>query len=222
MEIKTYNDGGNFFTIKISKNIAQIISIYTNESLVIEYLNVILGEDDEYGTTSVIFELIGGEYLFVGAFLFRFTAKSEIINLIATVDRHWTYPYAMDREDNVYLLIEKVCFKNPGIDPYEWYYDNYLITKDMAFESKLPKHNFEGIDAWYVYNTQYTMKYDSRRYIESDFESLKNGEQDDDYEYPTGIFMHILLKDGRKKALSCIEYRGIMKRFANIIGIYNL
>lgn len=81
------------------------------------------------------------------------------------------YPYAVDREGRVYLLIDNVVLTDAaavapfilsdGSDPYSYYYEQGLMTTDRgSIPPTQPKHpHFRGIDTYYIGNKMYTLRY---------------------------------------------------------------
>jgi len=82
--------------------------------------------------SSILLKINKLNYIFIGPDIFTFTAKSEIIDFISLVPTNsdWSYPYAIDINNNFYLMLEKVYSnKNTKVfndiyDPYRYYDEN--------------------------------------------------------------------------------------------------
>ena len=114
------------------------------------------------------------EYIFIGSKIFSFLSKFEIVDFISPVGNNDVpYPYAIDVEDNYYLMIEDVSLKVPhgNYDPYRYYYDKHTITNGSSvygrdnngnrirIQRELFIKNFDGVTRFYEGDEMYTLCY---------------------------------------------------------------
>lgn len=128
-------------------------------------------------------------YIAIAERIFSFKAKEAIVSYVSIVGNNDVpYPYAVDQNGNIYLLLENVILNNTintsenlqnYDDWYDYYYDYNLITSDCGtIPPKLPKfHNcalkgelanalrtietFNDINKFYIGNDRYTLRYES-------------------------------------------------------------
>jgi len=165
----------------------------------------------EFDGNSILLELTDGKYVFIGHSIFEFTPQFEIVKYVSPVgNNNVPYPYAVDTNGNYYLMIEDVILSQvpDDQDPYTWYYNTRLITKDRSYvPPKDPKiKNFQGIQDYYINYEQYTLTY--YPHPETDYDRLtSNGEQ-----------MYLVDTDGVRTLLSKINYIGLMGSFGDQMG----
>lgn len=92
--------------------------------------------DDDYGN-SVLLQLDGPNYLWIGNLILTFEAFSPIVEFESPVyGSDLSYAWARDEEGSTYILLEYVVIpKNafaPHVDPHSWFYDHRNITKDFC------------------------------------------------------------------------------------------
>lgn len=130
------------------------------------------------------------EYIFVGYIIFSFYAY-EIIDFVSPVgNSDVPYPYAVDINNNTYLIIsnvilDRVILKSYDIggnwisttgemDAYQYYYSNHYITPDSASYKVAKKHvpeNLYDIKKFYVGNEHYNLTY--HPFPDKDYDRLK-------------------------------------------------
>lgn len=92
------------------------------------------GYGKKFDGNSILCKLKDFNYLFVGCNIYTFQSKAEIVKYVSPVGNNDVpYPYAVDKENNYYLMIENVMLKNIEIpakydNPYDYYYDAVHIT----------------------------------------------------------------------------------------------
>lgn len=95
------------------------------------YVRAFVGKDPKeprYAGNSMLFDLGGNKYLFVGEKVYTFRPLSPIKKYVSPVGNSAVpYPYAVDSEGRSYLMIEDVVLSredlgSPGQDPYEALY----------------------------------------------------------------------------------------------------
>ena len=82
--------------------------------------------------SSILLKINKLNYICIGSDVFTFTAKNEIIDFISLVPTKsdWTYPYAIDSDNNFYLMLHGVYGNknkktfNDLYDPYMYYGEN--------------------------------------------------------------------------------------------------
>jgi len=153
-------------------------------------------------------------YVYIGSEIFSFQTNCKIISYVSPVGNNDVpYPYAIDENDNVYLIIENVVIKNNSIvkqqmcnydNPYDYYYDYHLITKDSGtIPSKEPKiKNFYNIDQYYIGSDRYTLIYHPEP--EKDYDRLVPN---------LGKSMYIVDITGKKTTLTKEMYVELIKSF---------
>ena len=123
------------------------------------------------------------------------------------------YPYAIDKENNYYLLTEdvsiqnisKVDLENINYDPYKYYYDKTNIINNSTNIGKL-----ENIKEFYIDNDKCMLSYCSRP--KKIFKNLKE----------TDNILKIILKNGEQKIITEKEYINIIKEYGKYMKFKNL
>lgn len=89
--------------------------------------------------SSILLKINKVDYIYIGTHISTFTAKSEIVNFISltSTKSDWTYSYAIDVENNLYLMLysvygnkNKKTFNNI-YDPYKYYDEKKEDFKKM-------------------------------------------------------------------------------------------
>jgi hypothetical protein len=105
------------------------------------------GYGPEFLGNSILLELEDNEYEFIGKNIFSFTPLANIIHFVSPVGNNDVpYPYAIDVEGNIYLLMEHVVLKGGGgedDDPYSYYYHNSLMG-NFYVENECYKLNYHA------------------------------------------------------------------------------
>lgn len=115
------------------------------------------GYGKEFDGNSILINTDRNNYVFIGSRIYSFQAKYEIVEYISPVGNNDVpYPYAIDKNKNIYLMEENIILHNDKInkldhshssldliqDPYRYYYDNqetqYLLGfKDYYIDNEL-------------------------------------------------------------------------------------
>ena len=229
---KTHDNGGRPFTVKIQGNRITVtqecrdcrnctFNVVANKIFVGKSpLNPMTEFSGGYGPAfdgnSFLLQFDGDRYVYVGDSVFGFIAQDEIIEFVSPVgNSDVPYPYAVDRQGTVYLLIEGVKLSAGTFvaqeDPYNHYYDASLMTVDEGMiPPRIPKMVFEGITRYYIGSKRYTMTYKPH-----------GGKAYDDIIRRIRGDMSVF-KDGKKRPLGREEYAGIMRRFGKQVGFSKL
>ena len=121
------------------------------------------------------------EYVYIGAEVCMFKTETDryITQYISPIGNNDVpYPYAIDNDQNYYLIIENVIISDPNIstsvsisistststydNPYDYYYDYNMITSEISrTRPKQPKPIdwIHDIKEWYVGDEKSTMRY---------------------------------------------------------------
>jgi hypothetical protein len=153
---------------------------------------------------------IKDKYIFIGSSIFSFESYANIVKFVSPVGNNDVpYPYAVDINDDYYLLIEDTVLKSKiNKNPYNHYYDNMLMTTDLGMippkEPKIKTH----IKEFYIGDEPYTM-------------TLKiNPEEDyDRLVKHIGTPLSIINEKDEKIILSKKDYVKIMTDFGEKLGI---
>lgn len=169
------------------------------------------GEFGEQYDGNTILIKVKNNYIYIGSCIFEFTSLSPIKKYVSPVANNCVpYPYAIDENDNYYLMNEKVIISNiPSEylnDPYNYYYNIFLITTDMGcVPPKEPKiKHFNNIDQWFIGDNLYTLHYvpfPSENYDRLDF----------------GEGMKFKYVDGTTKMITKSDYIELHKQFGEFI-----
>lgn len=192
------------------------------------------GYGPEFDGNSILLNTIGKEYVFIGESIFSFEALYPIIKYVSPVGNSGVpYPFAIDTQDNYYLMIEDVIvnMKNKKMyqnDPYHYYYQNNMLTSDLSGARGNKVAHFEDIYHAWSGNEQITLTYHP---IESKTEGYEwltrmNVERNTPYmllgkskNYDTKPSkLYVADKLGHRRELSKNEYLNVMKRFAQAKG----
>ena len=139
-----YN-GDTPFKVKINENVVDIFSNHGSTPLLKRNAKTIfIGKSPKNKMTifsgahgpgflgnSILLELDNNQYEFIGKTIFSFTSLAKIIHFVSPVGNNDVpYPYAIDVDGNIYLLIEDVVLLKGGCgeeDPYSYYYNKYVM-----------------------------------------------------------------------------------------------
>lgn len=143
--------------------------IFIGKSPKIAMTEFSLGYGPKFDGNSILLHMKADKYIFIGSNIFSFESLAKIIKFVSPVGgSDVPYPYAIDENNNYYLLTEDVILGAKSYDeymkeydePYEYYYDYRLITMDRGYVNpKKPKNKFRDIDEWYIGNNRYTFRY---------------------------------------------------------------
>jgi hypothetical protein len=163
-----YN-GDTPFNVEINGNMIEVFSnnhktpilaqnaktIFVGESPKNKMTTFSGGHGPDFLGNSILLELEDNQYEFIGQHIFSFTSLAKITHFVSPVGNNDVpYPYAIDVDGNIYLLIEHVVLKsgNEEDDPYSYYYDNSLMGNFYVEEEcyslryhAFPEKNYERI-----------------------------------------------------------------------------
>jgi len=151
----------------------QFEKIFIGKSPLSELTDFSEGYGPDFDGNSILLKLNQKMYVFIGICIYSFEAINEIVDYLSPVGNNDVpYPYAIDCDQNYYLMIENMIIKNnqeiqkymenKNHDPSMYYYDNCLIhqiptypcpikeflvgKKSYIFNyNHLPKENYESI-----------------------------------------------------------------------------
>lgn len=139
----------------------QVEKVFIGKSLRNKMTDFSSGYGPEFDGNSILLHLNENNYVFIGNSIFSFQSLYKIKNYCSPVGNNDVpYPYAIDENENIYLMKENIVLTNTDKaihkDPYNYYYDGRIITTDDLYCSRVPLiRNFDNIE-----NT-YTEKIDS-------------------------------------------------------------
>jgi hypothetical protein len=130
------------------------------------------------------------KYVFVGKNIYSFETSNLITCFHSTVGNSGVpYPYALDRNNNAYLMLENVIITpsefnteklRSSSSPYLFYYDAKLVTEHHGFvPPKQPMYDFESdIKEWFVEEDdgereQYALSFSFQPNSDNRFENKK-------------------------------------------------
>lgn len=112
------------------------------------------------------------EYIFIGDCIKQFKATVQITTYNSPIGNNDVpYPFAIDRENNFYLMVENVIVKHvpKGFEsePYRWYYKMCEMTPELTWNG----HSFVSVDdmmewdrtnicEWHVGDLMFVLNYD--------------------------------------------------------------
>jgi hypothetical protein len=164
------------------------------------------GHGPKFDGNTILLEMMNNECIFIGNIIWSFDAKEKIDKYISPVGNNDVpYPYAIDKDKNVYLITENVIIKHRDDiakkmakydNPIDYYYDYHLITQDRGLiPPQKPKTDMD-IDKWIVGKKEYTLSYRLTK---------KNKEK-----------MFTINSKGQKKKLTKKDYVDLMKKFGEL------
>ena len=108
--------------------IADATKVFVGESPVTDMTTFSGGHGPAFRGNSILVQTDDNEYTYIGARIYSFRSESEIIRYISEIgNSDVPYPYAVDEEDNFYLMIEDVVLlqldAEHHADPYRYLYD---------------------------------------------------------------------------------------------------
>lgn len=234
---KIHDNGGRPFQVKIYDNTQVKIHKRNNQLPFVEYtpekifigkspLNKMTefsgGHGSYFDGNSILLKISSDKYIYIGARIFSFKPYSEIIDYVSPVgNSDVPYPYAIDIDDNYYLLINHVVIKGvpTGHDPYHYYYDKILITPDLSLDIPTIKHtHFQNITEFYINDKPYTFSFDLDAAKKYDILTLhlNDDDHDDDHDKPNHLY--VVKTDGLRYELSRDEYISLMNDYAKEIN----
>ena len=155
MTYYTVHNGGRPFKVDINDNNVDIFKKNNKKwekILSCKPIKIFIGKWDlhnDYDGNSILLEIADKQYVYIGEYVYKFVSYNKIIKYISPVgNSEVVYPFAVDDDNNYYLMIENIIFKseNELNDPYRYYYDN--IIKIKKYENK-----------YFIEDEEYTMTY---------------------------------------------------------------
>lgn len=238
----TIFNGGHPFQVKITKNHVSVYNqcqniddeidddikyelepivdtdvkkIFIGKSPINEMTKISEGYDEDFDANTILLELGMKLYMYIGdESIFTFTTFSDITTYMSPVGGSGVpYPYAIDENNNYYLISEQVIIKcHTNInndDPYSTYYDNHLITNDNGYTPpKYPKiKNFRNINNFTLGGKNYTMGY--HPFPKENYERISKNFGE----------VCIITTDEKIHQLSVDQYVNIMESFGKEINV---
>jgi len=169
------------------------------------------GEGSSLDGNSILLHMTDNEYIYIGQSIYSFTSLSEIIQYESPVGGSYVpYPYAIDKENNFYLLAYEIIFLHK---PYFNYDDPYTHYDDVV---NILSTKFNNIN-------KFKINHKSQKYlcISNDPEQLYNELSNNDTNKLT-----IYYKDKSKMYIKKHEYMELMDEYKKYIGytklVYNM
>ena len=122
---------------------------------------------DIYDGNSILLYIGENTYVFIGYIIFTFTSSNKIIDFVSPVKNNDSpYPYAIDTNGNIYLLVENVIIINNGdlqskLIKYDNLYDYYYKYKQIITLSDNVYPLFDDITHFFIDDDLYTLSYQS-------------------------------------------------------------
>ena len=98
------------------------------------------GYGRKFDGNSILVNTENNNYVYIGSEIFSFNSLSEIVEYVSPVGNNDVpYPYTVDVQGNIYLMLEKVILLNGmeklvGEDPYQYYYERQSMKGFTPFE----------------------------------------------------------------------------------------
>ena len=184
--------------------------------------SLVLKEPDaHFDRNTILLQMNDTTYIYIGCKIMSFNTNYQIISYNSPVGNNDVpYPYAVDSQNNYYLMIEDIILKNTNDvinflinsnDPYEYYYQASLITEDRGTGKKPLFQNNFNIIKFYIGKELYTMKY-----------SPSPANEFDRFTKELGNNVYIRDRNKIKHNISKQQYIEIIEEFGNLIGVTSL
>lgn len=154
----THDNGGRPFRVDIAGNVVQVfhdkqsvgkymyvetfkpVKIFVGKSPLTPTTKFSGGHGPDFDGNSILLYMGDLTYIYIGTCIQSFKAKSEIVSYVSEVGNNDVpYPYAVDKDENVYLIIESVIVPSLSSDPYGWYYGMSEMSPPMTFRDLTQK-----------------------------------------------------------------------------------
>jgi len=127
-----HNNGYN----KLIKKYKNLKNIFVGKSPKNEMTISSGGYGKKWDGNTILLHIKNNEYVFIGTVIFKFKALSEIIKYVSPIGNNDVpCPYAIDKENNTYILLGEYLYiyKNipKRINTYDYYYN--IIENDFKF-----------------------------------------------------------------------------------------
>lgn len=213
-----YNEDENSYTYR-EKPVytTRALKVFVGKSPLNAMTKLSAGHGPKFDGNSLLVWIKGDQYVYIGESIMSFRS-SKIVKYVSPVGNNDVpYPYAIDIDGNYHLIIENVTVKIPDdvlingteqFDPYEYYYQKYVIANAGRIRDQpLPINPLGmGITAWFIGNEQYTMVYQ--------VDPAKNY---DKWIPSEAVEMYIVI-NGERKVLTKKEYVSIINRYGKRLG----
>ena len=99
------------------------------------------GHGSEFDGNSILVNTEGNNYVYIGSEIYSFKSLSKIVEYVSPVGNNDVpYPYAIDIQGNIYLMLEKVILldgveKLVGEDAYQYYFKRQNMREFTPFEN---------------------------------------------------------------------------------------
>jgi len=135
----TLDNREHTFAVFVYPERVRVYNLVTNREIKSSnflYKNIFIGESKKnkmtlysgaYGKkfkgNSILLDLGDNHYVYIGDEIFSFKTKSKIISYNSPVGNNEVpYPYAIDKNGDIYLMLEKVILTGAKREPYEVFY----------------------------------------------------------------------------------------------------
>ena len=169
------------------------------------------GHGKMFDGNSILIQTESLRYVFIGSMIYSFDAVSNIISYVSEVGNNDVpYPYAVDDQNNVYLMIESVIVKNylGTLDPY-----NDLLYRPPNLSGTIEDAT-EGIVN--LIGTDYSSDIGEE---ESVYRVSWQKDASEHYNRPWMSNLKAVYKDGSMKYLSENDYVIVMKAIGDALGL---
>jgi len=148
------------------------INVFIGKSPLNKWTEFSGGYGPKFDGNTILLDMGSNKYICIKSNIFSFDADNKIIEYVSIVGNNDVpYPYAVDENGDIYLLVDDVIIENNSKtknqmqnydNPYEYYYDYNLITSDRGVIPKSePKiKNFNGIKKYLIGTNNYTLRYE--------------------------------------------------------------
>lgn len=189
MKYRTHDNGGSPFEVHIKDQYVSVHkAIYSDDdvsyekkpiyeinvkkafvgkSVVNDMTKFSGGHGKRFDGNTILLHIKDNNYVYVGEQIYSFKSLSEIVKYISPVgNSDVPYPYAIDKENNVYLMISDVILLNlpkkyytNGKDPYTYLYNHEGDREEIKIPGKLEFNNTVSRLPWdYSYKNIYNRK----------------------------------------------------------------
>jgi hypothetical protein len=240
MEYNTHDNYGRPYKVVI--NYDNFVSVYkndTNETLFNKKVNKVFvgkspinemtkfsgGHGKDFDGNSFLLELDDDSYQHIGRDIFTFNSYNKIVKYVSPIGNNDVpYPYAIDSDGNIYLLIEDVVLINTNQfkqlnttkydDPYDYYYNLDLITEDCGrVPPQIP--DIKKLDEFKEYNNIKEYYHNGEKY------TLRYKTNPENY-YNDGDQVYLVYENGEQKYLTKEDFIKLHEQFGMLIGFRKL
>jgi hypothetical protein len=200
---------------KVIINNKNLVRVFKSDNCILNVfpLQIFIGKSDQFDGNTILLKMNDTTYIYIGCKIMSFTTDYQIISYHSPIGNNDVpYPYAIDSQNNYYLMIENIILKNSNElinnDPYKYYYKASLITEDRGVGTKPLFQNNFNIIKFYIGKELYTMKY-----------SPSPSNEFDRFTKELGNNVYIRDKNNVKHNISKQQYIEIIEDFGKLIGV---